>query len=116
MAGAAAVALLFPGRVLDGVWRLNPEARPALNSMGPWAIALMASVSLACAASAAGLWMGARWGQRSAVAVLAVNLCGDAANALFRGDLRTLIGLPIAAAMIVYLLGPRAKAYFLPKP
>jgi len=117
MSGAAAVSLLFPGGILKGMWRLNPQAQPALLSMGPWAIiALMAAVSLACATSAAGLWIGARLGQRTAVCILAVNLVGDTANALLRGDFRTLIGLPIAAAMIAYLLSARVRTYFRPKP
>lgn len=113
MSGTAAVALLFRGSILDGIWRLNPAALEALLGIGPWAIALMVAVSLACAASATGLWIGARWGQRMAVAVLVVNLIGDAANALFRGDLRTLIGIPIAALMIAYLLSDRVRPYFI---
>jgi hypothetical protein len=35
------------------------------------------------------------------VAVLAVNLVGDTTNAVMRGDLRTLIGLPIGGALKV---------------
>jgi len=112
MSGTAAVALLSPGGALEGIWRLNPQAQPALLSMGAWAIALMLAVSLACATSAAGLWSGARWGQRTAVAVLAMNLVGDAANALFRGDLRTLVGLPLAVALIAYLMSARLRPYF----
>jgi len=114
MSGVTAVALLVPGGALEGIWRLNPQARQDLLNMGSWAIVLMVTVSLACATSAAGLWIGARWGQRTAVAVLAVNLAGDAANALFRGDLRTLIGLPIAAGLIAYLFSTRVRTYFQP--
>lgn len=115
MSGTAAIALFFPGSILDRMWRLNPPAQEALLGMGPWAIALMVAVSLACAASATGLWIGARWGQRLAVAVLVVNLIGDTANALFRGDLRTLIGLPIAAGIVAYLLSDRVRPYFISK-
>ncbi len=116
MSGTAAVALTFPGTDLDRLWILNPHAQPALVSMGTWAIVLMIGVSMACAASAVGLWTGAKWGQQTAVAVLVVNLLGDLANTLFRGDLRTLIGLPIAGAMIAYLFSVRARTYFQPKP
>jgi hypothetical protein len=36
-----------------------------------------------------------------------VNLVGDTFNAVFRGDLRTLIGLPIGGLMIWYLISER---------
>jgi hypothetical protein len=41
---------------------------------------------------------------RLAITILAVNLCADLLNAIVRHDLRTLIGLPVAAALIAYLL------------
>jgi hypothetical protein len=111
MSGAAAVALLTPGGSLEPMWRLNPQAREDLQSLGPWAIALMGSVSLACALTAIGLWHGSRWGQRLAVTLLAVNLLGDIGNAVGRGDLRTLFGIPIAAGLIAYLVSRRVRAY-----
>jgi hypothetical protein len=46
------------------------------------------------------------------LALLAVNLLGDATNAFVRGDLRTLIGLPIGGALIVYLLSSRVRGQF----
>ena len=52
--------------------------------MGPWAIVLLTVVALAC---------------------------GLAAYAVVRGDWRTLIGLPIAGAVIAYLLTPRVRRY-----
>jgi hypothetical protein len=58
----------------------------------------------ACAAAAVGLLQCMRWGYWAPLAVLGVNLVGDAANALLSHDWRTLIGLPIGAAMILYLV------------
>jgi hypothetical protein len=43
------------------------------------------------------------WGIWIAIAVLSVNIVGDLANAVVRHDYRTLIGPPIAAALIWYL-------------
>ena len=105
-----AIALWAPGSVLEPMWRLNPQAHVAFQAMGPWAIVLMVAVTAACAFSAVGLWIRAQWGHRLAVTLLAVNLLGDATNALVRGDLRTLIGLPIAAAFMVYLLSPGVRS------
>jgi uncharacterized membrane protein (DUF2068 family) len=113
IAGVAAVALLFPAARLEPLWHLNPEAHAALVRIGPWAVALMLVVASACALSAVGLWIRARWGHRLALVLLAVNLVGDTTAALSRGDFRTLIGLPIAGALIAYLLSARVRGRFL---
>ena len=113
----AALALLLPNSALQNVWRLNPQAQAGLTALGSWATVLMLVVSVACGLSAVGFWRGAGWGRVVALVVLAVNLIGDAANALVRGDLRTLIGVPIGGALIAYiLLNRRVRAYFAPRP
>ena len=109
----AALALLLPNSGLQHVWRLNSQAHAGLAALGSWAIALMFVVSVACGLAAVGLWRGAGWGRAVALTVLAVNLLGDAGNALVRGDVRTLIGIPIGAALIAYLLlNRRVRDYF----
>ncbi len=95
--------LLFPGTALDEVWRLNPDAHAAFQSIGDWSIAIMLVVGTACCLAAIGLWRGTLWGARIAIIILVVNMLGDLSNALLNYDFRTLIGLPIAAAIIVYL-------------
>jgi hypothetical protein len=95
--------LLFPGTALDELWRLNPDAHAAFQSIGTRSIAILLPVGMACFLAAIGLWRGARWGTQVAIIVLIVNMIGDLSNALLNFDYRTLIGLPIAAAMIVYL-------------
>jgi len=95
--------LLFPGTPLDGLWRVNPDAHAAFQSIGGWSIAIMLTVGTACLFAAIGLWRGALWGTQMAIIILIVNMIGDLSNALVNYDYRTLIGLPIVAAMIVYL-------------
>ena len=95
--------LLFPGGPLDALWRLNPDARLAFESLGPWSLAVMVIVGAACLAAAIGLWRGALWGTRLALAILAVNIVGDIMNVLFRHDYRALIGVPVGAVMIFLL-------------
>lgn len=112
MSSLACAALLFPQSVLSRVWNLNPEAKSAFAAIGPWAIVLMATAATGCALAAVGLWRGARWGRIAAMAMLTVNLAGDLTNAVFRGDLRTLIGLPIGGALIAYLQSARVRRYF----
>jgi len=116
MAGVTALALFAPGGTLDAIWRLNPTAHVGLMKMGPWAVVLMAVVTAACAVSARGLWIRARWGQRLAVVLLVVNLIADAANALLRSDLRTLVGVPIAALLIAYLMSAGVRSQFASPP
>jgi hypothetical protein len=108
----ACVTLLIPGTVLDQVWRLNPRGHDGLVSLGAWAAALMFFVSVACAATARGVWTRARWGHRLAVIILSVNVVADAANAIVLDDFRTLIGIPIGGAVIAYLLSRRVRATF----
>lgn len=98
------VILAFPGSAFDALWRVNPEARRGFLSIGPWAFVIMAIAGTACALSAVGLMRRQEWGRRLAIAVLAVNLAGDTAGAVVRRDPRTLIGLPIAGAMIALLV------------
>jgi len=113
MSVLAALALLLPNSGLQTIWRLNPQAQVGLTALGFWAIALMLVVSIACGAAAVGLWRGAAWGRAVALTVLAVNLVGDVGTAFYRGDLRTLIGVPIGAVLIGYLLlNQRVRAYF----
>jgi hypothetical protein len=96
--------LLFPGSPLDSVWRLNPEARLAFRSLGNWSFLLMLTVGFACLFAAIGLWRGTVWGTRVALTILSINIIGDIVNALFRHDYRALIGLPVGAAMILFLV------------
>jgi hypothetical protein len=104
MAATTCLALLFPVPAWAVMWRVNPESHAAFQAMGSWAPVLMLCVATACALAAIGLWNRTQWGHRLAIAVLLVNMVGDLGNAIVRGDLRTLIGIPIAAAMIAYLV------------
>ncbi|HEU0272962.1 MAG TPA: hypothetical protein VFQ83_00345 [Candidatus Udaeobacter sp.] len=97
------VLLVFSGTNLDWLWSLNPEARVAFRSLGNWSIVLMSFVGSGCALAAIGLCRGTVWGIRLGMAILLINLIGDLVNAVTRRDYRSLIGLPIAGAMIFYL-------------
>lgn len=96
--------LLFPGSAFDSVWRLNPEARLAFRSLENWSFLLMLSVGIACLFAAIGLWRGTVWGTRVAFTILSINIIGDIVNALFRHHYRALIGLPVGAAIIFFLV------------
>lgn len=106
------VALLFPGSVLEPMWRLNPRAREAFASMGPWALGLMAFVSALCALASVGLWRGHRRGYVLAVVLLSISLLGDLANALLGIEPRAWAGVPIAGLMLAFLGTARVRIFF----
>jgi hypothetical protein len=113
MSGLAFLGLLFPGGILDSMWQLNPSARDALSKMGIYAFVLMGAVCVACALASVGLLRQSRRGYLLAIAVLAINIVGDTVTAIERDDLRTLIGLPMGALLIAYLVMPKVRRLFL---
>src|SRR5262249_32544636 len=113
IAGASCLSLLDPGGFLEPMWRLNPRARAALEGLGAWGIVLMAAVAAACATGGVRLWRGPRgWGRLLAIGVIAATLIGDAVNVALGTEPRAVFGLPIAAALLAYLLTSRVRAFF----
>ncbi len=112
IAFTAGASLVFPDGFLEPMWRLNPRARVAFSSMGGWAVPLLGIVCLCCGLAAAGLGRRARWGYGMAVGVLGVNLIGDAANAVLGTEPRAAFGIPVAVAMLAYLLSGRVRSQF----
>lgn len=108
----SAGSLLWPNSPLKIIWRINPPAQTEFAKLGKWAPLLLGVVGMACALSAIGLFRGKRWGHRLALAVFSVNLLGDLGNAIFREDKRALIGVPIVAVLMGYLLTSRVRQHF----
>jgi hypothetical protein len=108
----ASLALLFPGGMLEPMWRLNPRARLAFGSIGGWGPVLLAVLSLACSATAVGLWKGWRWGYRLALGLLIVQLAGNLTNVLLGTEPRAAVGIPLAALLIWFLSRNRVRAFF----
>ncbi|MGH9904878.1 MAG: hypothetical protein ACRD8U_04735 [Pyrinomonadaceae bacterium] len=94
------------------MWRLNPRAHENLSKLGYWAVLLLSAVSVFCAAGAIGLWRGAKWGHWVAVALIAINLIGDVINVLLGTEPRAIVGVPIAAATLAYLLSKTVRDFF----
>jgi hypothetical protein len=105
----ASITLLRPNSFLEWMWRLNPRAHQHLSSLGLWAVALLGSVSLFCAAAAIGLWRESRWGYRIAIGLMVINLIGDVTNVVLGTEPRAVVGVPIAAAILIYLIHNRVR-------
>lgn len=110
--GLSAVSLLTPGGPLEPIWRLNPRARESFSRMGLWAPVLLVVVCVACLACAWGFFAGRRWGYRLGVAGLLVNLTADVLNAVLGIEPRALVGVPVVALLLWYLLSRRVRGFF----
>lgn len=112
LAGVAAVSLACPGSPLEPIWRLNPRGQQGLARMHGWAVPLLAGVSVACGVTGIGLWRRRRWGYAIAVAGLSLHLVGDVFSVVSGTEPRAIVGIPIVAALLVYLSRPRVRSAF----
>lgn len=112
IAFVAGAALLFPNGFLEPMWRLNPHAQTGFARLGVWSVLLMSVVCVACLTASIGLWRGTRWGHRVATILIAINLTGDILNTVLGTEPRAIVGVPIAAAILVYLMSKRVRLFF----
>jgi hypothetical protein len=108
----AGVMLLVPGRVFESMWRLNPHGHEGLLRTGLWGVVLLFGASAFCAAAAIGLCRRARWGHIVAIALITINLLSDVANTVLGTEPRAIVGVPIALALLFYLMTKRVRNYF----
>ncbi len=108
----AGASLLFPGSFIEPMWRVNPRAFKHLSDLGPWAAVLLFAVSVSCAMAAIGLWRRAAWGYKIAVGLIAINLIADVANTVMGTEPRAIVGVPIALAILIYLLSKKVRDSF----
>jgi uncharacterized membrane protein (DUF2068 family) len=112
MSFIASLSLLLPNSFLESMWRLNPRAQVNLSSIGVWAVVLLTTVSVFCATAGVGLWRGARWGHRIAVGLIAVNLIADVTNVILGIEPRAIVGVPIGAVILAYLMSTKVRRFF----
>ena len=94
------------------MWRLNPRAHEAFSHMGAWALVLLGTVCVACAASAYGFFTGRRWGYWLGIVGLLIHLTGDLVNAALGIEPRAVVGVPVVALILWYLSRPKVRAFF----
>jgi hypothetical protein len=63
-------------------------------------------------ACAYGFWAGKRWGYRFGVGGLLINLAGDVVNSALGIEPRAVIGVPIVALILWYLLSAKVRNFF----
>src|ERR1700758_1066184 len=97
--------LLFPSRLLDRIWELNPAGAAAFRTLGRFSGVLLLVLSLALLAGSIGLWRGRRWAWWFALILFSVDISGNVAGYFLTGDcLRSAAGAAISTAFLVILL------------
>jgi hypothetical protein len=111
--GLTFLLLLFPGTLLGQLWQLNPEAHSSLQSIGGMAVPLLVAIGLGCAVAAIGLARGAQWGRSLTILILLLNLFADLEDSIRTRHVIVLwISVPVAGAVIFYLLSEQADRAF----
>lgn len=105
--------LLFPGKMLESVWRFNSEARSAFQSMGKLASLVLFIVGAVACGGAVGIYRRRKWGWNLAVILFSVNALGDAVSLFAPGRiLQGSFGVLISGSFILYLVQPRVRQQF----
>jgi hypothetical protein len=113
IASVVGVSLLFPNRLLDRLWRLNPEGAVLFHSIGPVSGVLLLLLAAGTLAAALGLLAGRRWAWRFSVALFAINAAGDIVSFFLIHDaLRSAVGAIISSAFLIALCRPNVRRYF----
>ncbi|MGA8501871.1 MAG: hypothetical protein WB683_10005 [Candidatus Sulfotelmatobacter sp.] len=113
MASLAAITLIWRGTVLDRIWALNPRGLQQLATFGTLVGISFLALGAVLALAGVGWFRRQLWGWKLCVAIIAIQVLGDLVNCL-RGDfLRGGVGFAIAGALLIYLLQPKIRAYFM---
>jgi hypothetical protein len=108
------VSLLFPNRLLDRLWKLNPEGAILFHSIGPVSGVFLLALAMGTLAAARGLLAGRRWAWRFSVALFAIDALGNIVSFFLIHDaLRALTGAIISSTFLIALCGRAARRYFL---
>lgn len=114
VASVVGVSLLFPNRLLDRLWKLNPEGAVLFHSIGPVSGVFLLVLAVATLAAARGLLAGRRWAWRFSVALFAIDAAGNIVSFFLIHDaLRAATGAIISSAFLIALCGSAVRRYFL---
>ena len=113
IAAIVGMSLLFPNRLLDRLWELNKPGAAVFHALGRASGVLLLALGAGTAAAASGLLRRKRWAWWFAIALIAVDGCGDALSFFATKDfLRTGVGVAVSATFLYSLTRARVRRYF----
>jgi hypothetical protein len=114
IASIVGVSLLFPSRLLETMWKLNPEGAVLFHSIGALSGVLLLVLGGGTFAAARGLLHGRRWAWWFSVALFAIDVCGNIVSCFVTHDvLRPLTGALVSLIFLCALCGSSVRRYFL---
>jgi hypothetical protein len=114
IASVVGVSLLFPNRLLDRLWTLNPEGAVLFHSIGPASGLFLLVLAVGTLAAARGLLAGRRWAWRFSMALFGVDAAGNIVSFFLIHDaLRASTGAIISSGFLLALCRPSVRRYFL---
>jgi hypothetical protein len=114
IAAVVGVSLLFPNRLLDRLWKLNPEGAVLFHSIGPVSGVLLLVLAAGTLVAARELLAGRRWAWWFSVALFAIDAVGNIVSFFLIHDaLRSAAGAIISSAFLIALCRPIVRRYFL---
>ena len=112
LAGLASFTFLRPGTRLDRIWSLNPEPYEELFPFRSTVGVLFLLLAVALAAAGIGWFLRKRWGWELTIAIITVQVGGDAMSCMRGNWLSGGSGLIIAGALLLILLRPKFRDAF----
>ncbi len=108
------ISLLFPNRLLDRLWKLNPEGAVLFHSIGPVSGVFLLALAVGTFAAARGLLRGRSWAWWFSVALFAIDAGGNVVSYFLIHDaFRSATGAIISSAFLAALCRPSVRHYFL---
>lgn len=106
-------SLLYPNRLLDHLWTLNPAGAVFFHFMGRISGVFLLALGAATFAAARGLLRGHTWAWRFAVALFAIDGCGDIISYFVIHDaFRTVTGIVVSSVFLYSLCRRHVRDYF----
>jgi hypothetical protein len=108
------LALLFPGGLLDWLAQFNKPGMAAFKWMGRWSGVFLLALACGVASAAIGMLRASKWAWWFAIALFAVDGCGDLVSAFVTREwLRSALGIAVSAAFLIALERADVRRYFI---
>lgn len=110
---ACGTALLFPGSLMEVVWRAYPARRAMLMPYREWLGPGFLILAIAMLFASVGCSRRRIWGWRLAVGIFAVNGIGDVGQIFLGHFVEGTIGVSAAGTVLYYLFLSRVRSHYI---